>query len=59
MYQYYMLKITVQIQENKNKDSCTVKIVNPKDLTKCSDAEKNVGAMVRNKIDQALEELKN
>ena len=54
-----MLKITIQIQENKNNDSCTVKIVNPKDLTKSSENEQKVGAMVKGKIEQALEELKN
>lgn len=53
-----MLKITVQVAENKDTDTCTVKIVNPKDLTKATENEKNVTAMVIDKITKALEELK-
>ena len=29
-----MLKITIQVQENKDKSKCTVKMINPKDLSK-------------------------
>ena len=52
-----MLKITIQVSENKGKDSCDVKIINPKDLSKSSDAEKNTGAMVLNEITKALQNL--
>ena len=34
-----MLKITIEVKENKNKDSCTVKMINPKDLSKASNQE--------------------
>lgn len=54
-----MLKITIQVTENKQDDSCKVTIINPKDLTKATENEKKVGAMVRNQIDKALEEIKN
>lgn len=49
-----MLKITIQVQENKNKDSCSVTIVNPKDLSKASENEKNVTAIVRSEIEKVL-----
>lgn len=52
-----MLKITIQIQENKNKDNCTVKMINPKDLSKASNNEKNTCAMVINQITKALQEI--
>ena len=52
-----MLKITIQIKENKDKNNCTVKMINPKDLSKSSDAEKNACAMVINQITKALEEI--
>ena len=52
-----MLKITIQIQENKDKSKCTVKMINPKDLSKASDAEKNACAMVINQITKALQEI--
>ena len=53
-----MLKITIQITENKEKDKCTVKLINPKDLSKASNSEKNACAMVINQIEKALENLK-
>ena len=54
-----MLKITIQVQENKEKNNCTVKMINPKDLSKASENEKNACAMVINKITKALQELQN
>ena len=53
-----MLTITIDIKENKNKDSCNVTIKNPKDLTKATEQEKQTGAMVRNEIEKALQNLK-
>ena len=52
-----MLKITIQVVESKEKDKCTVKIINPKDLAKATVAEKNAGAMVINQIEKALKEI--
>ena len=52
-----MLKITIQVQENKDKNNCTVKMINPKDLSKASDAEKNACAMVINQIEKVLKEI--
>ena len=52
-----MLKITVQITETKDKEKCTVKLINPKDLSKASENEKNACAMVINQIEKALKEL--
>lgn len=53
-----MLKITIQIKEDKKTDKCTVKLINPKDLSKVSENEKNAGAMVINQITKALNEIK-
>lgn len=50
-----MLKITIQVQENK--ENCTVKLINPKDLSKASEPEKNACAMVINQIEKALQEI--
>lgn len=52
-----MLKITIQVQESKEKDKCTVKMINPKDLSKASDSEKKACAMVINQITKALKEI--
>ena len=52
-----MLKITIQVQENKDKNNCTVKMINPKDLSKASDAEKNACAMVINEITNTLQSM--
>ena len=52
-----MLKITIQVQEDKNKEKCTVKMINPKDLSKASESEKRACAMVINQITKALEEI--
>ena len=52
-----MLKITIKIQENKDKNNCTVKMINPKDLSKASETEKNACAMVINQITKALQEI--
>lgn len=53
-----MLKITIQVQEQTEKDKCTVKIINPKDLSKASENEKRVTAMVLNQIEKAIQEIK-
>ena len=52
-----MLKITIQVQENKDKNNCTVKMINPKDLSKASESEKQACAMVINQIKRSLEEI--
>lgn len=52
-----MLKITIQVTENKEKDKCVVKMINPKDLSKASQQEKNVCAMVINQIEKSLKEI--
>lgn len=52
-----MLKITIQVHENKDKNKCTVKMINPKDLSKASENEKRACAMVINQIRKALEEI--
>ena len=52
-----MLKITIQVQENEDKSKCTVKIINPKDLSKASESEKRACAMVINQITKALQEI--
>ena len=52
-----MLKITLEIHENKDKDNCTVKITNQKDLSKATENEKCVGATVRNQVEKVLSEL--
>ena len=52
-----MLKITIQVQENKDKNKCTVKMINPKDLSKASESEKNACAMVINQITKAMQEI--
>ena len=52
-----MLKITIQVQENKDKNNCTVKMINPKDLSKASDHEKITCAMVINEITNTLQSM--
>lgn len=52
-----MLKITIQVQEDKNKEKCTVKMINPKDTSKSTENEKRVCAMVINQITKALQEI--
>lgn len=53
-----MLKITIQIREDKDKDKCTVKLINPKDLSKASENEKRACAMVIGQIEKSLNEIK-
>ena len=53
-----MLKITIEVRENKDKEKCTVKLINPKDLSKGTEHEKNACCMVINQITKALEEIK-
>lgn len=52
-----MLKITIAVTENKGKGNCKVDLINPKDLSKGTDNEKNVTAMVINAVTKALEDL--
>lgn len=52
-----MLKITIEVEEDKKNDKCKVTIKNQKDLSKCSENEKRTGAMVRNEIEKALHNL--
>ena len=52
-----MLKITIQVQENKDKSKCNVKMINPKDLSKASESEKNACAIVISQITKALQEI--
>lgn len=52
-----MLKITIQVQENKDKEKCTVKMINPKDLSKSTENEQKACAMVINQIEKALKEI--
>lgn len=52
-----MLKFTIEVKENKNKDSCNVKLINPKDLSKASENEKNCAAMVLNQINKTFIEM--
>lgn len=52
-----MLKITIQVVENKDGESSKVTIQNPKDLSKGTENEKTVTAIVIDKIQKALQEL--
>ena len=52
-----MLKIIVQVVENKDQDTCKVNIQTPKDFSKASENEQKVTAVVIDKITKALEEL--
>ena len=54
-----MLKITIEVQEDKTQDKCHVTIKNQKDLSKCSENEKRTGAMVRNEIKKKKQKLEN
>lgn len=53
-----MLKITIQVQENKDKSKCTVKMINPKDVSKATENEKRACVMVINQIEKSLNEIK-
>ena len=52
-----MLKITIQVQEDEDNNKCTVKMINPKDLSKASESEKRACAMVINQITKSLKEI--
>ncbi len=54
-----MLKITIQVADVKDEDKCTVKMINPKDLSKATESEKNTCAIVINEITNALKKLQN
>lgn len=51
-----MLKITIQVADAKN-DKCTVKMINPKDVSKATETEKKTCAIVINQITKALQEI--
>lgn len=53
-----MLKITIQVTEDKGTEKCTVKMINPKDLSKASEGEKIVCAKVIKQIKKSLNEIK-
>lgn len=53
-----MLKITIQVTEDKGKEKCTVKMINPKDVSKATENEKRACAMVINQIEKSLNEIK-
>lgn len=52
-----MLKLTIEIKENKGKESSNVKIIVPKDLSKATENERQVGAMVKDQCEKALSEI--
>lgn len=52
-----MLKLTIEIKENKGKESSNVKIIVPKDLSKATENERLVGAMVKDQCEKALSEI--
>ena len=54
-----MLKLTIQVTENKETDTCNVQMVTPKDLSKATSNEKTVGSMVANELTKALQSLQN
>ena len=51
-----MLKITIQVQEDKDK-KCMVKMINSKNLSKSTEIEKRGYVMVINQITKALQEI--
>lgn len=53
-----MLKITIQVTEDKTREKCTVKMINPKDVSKATENEKRACAMVINQIEKSLNEIK-
>ena len=53
-----MLKITIQVKEDKTKGKCLVKMINPKELSKASEVENRACAMVINQIEKSLNEIK-
>lgn len=53
-----MLKITIEVKEDKDKQKCTVKMINPKDVSKATENEKRACAMVINQIEKSLNEIK-
>ena len=54
-----MFKITIQVKENKNKNTCNVELIPPKDQTKLSPNEKATGFTVLNEIARTLNEMQN
>jgi hypothetical protein len=54
-----MLKITIQVKENKNADTCNVELITPKDISKATTNEKTTGAMVVNEITRTLQSMQN
>lgn len=54
-----MLKIVLEIKEDKEKDTTNVTLINPKDLSKGTDNEKITTANVIEKITLSLQDLQN
>lgn len=56
-----MLKFTIQVKENKNKDTCNVEVISPKekDYEKATDDEKRTCAVVQNEIFNTLSTMQN
>lgn len=54
-----MLKITIEVSENKDQETCKAVLKNPKEteLKKATEQEKQTMAMVINKVTDALHEL--
>ena len=52
-----MLKITLEIKENKNDNTTNVTLINPKDISKGTENEKITTANVINTITVALQGL--
>ena len=52
-----MLKITLEVKENNDSDTCKVNIQTPKDITKGTENEQKVTAIVIDKINKALAEI--
>lgn len=52
-----MLKITIQVKENKKDDTCNVELITPKDISKATPNEKTTGAMVVNEITRTLQSM--
>ena len=54
-----MLKVVIQVKENKNADTCNVELITPKDISKATANEKTTGAMVVNEITRTLQSMQN
>lgn len=52
-----MYKITIQVKENKNSNTCNVELIPPKDITKATSNEKATGFTVVNEIARTLQQM--